>query len=86
MFRAARSRERACTSRRVTPVRASCVSWVAVFQQHGLHGPMSFSEDFYLEYQGLLLPRETHCAESLKFAQEFSFKDDDVVAVTYPKS
>ncbi|XP_038145861.1 sulfotransferase family 2, cytosolic sulfotransferase 3 isoform X1 [Cyprinodon tularosa] len=47
---------------------------------------MPSSEDFYLEYQGLLLPRETHCTESLKFAQEFIFNDDDVVAVTYPKS
>uniref|UniRef100_A0A3B3WJL5 Uncharacterized protein n=1 Tax=Poecilia mexicana TaxID=48701 RepID=A0A3B3WJL5_9TELE len=40
----------------------------------------------YLEYQGLLFPRETHSAESLKFAQEFTLKDDDVLAVTYPKS
>lgn len=43
-------------------------------------------EEMYVEYQGLLLPAETHSAESLKFAQQFTFKDDDVIAVTYPKS
>lgn len=42
--------------------------------------------DLYLKYQGLLLPSETHSAKSLKFAEEFNLKDDDVVAVTYPKS
>ncbi|XP_041648832.1 sulfotransferase 2B1-like [Cheilinus undulatus] len=44
------------------------------------------SEEMYLLYQGFLLPKETHSLESLKFAQEFTFKDDDVVAVLYPKS
>ncbi|XP_008430281.1 sulfotransferase family 2, cytosolic sulfotransferase 3 isoform X1 [Poecilia reticulata] len=47
---------------------------------------MPSSEELYLEYQGLLFPRETHSAESLKFAQEFTLKDDDVLSVTYPKS
>ena len=40
----------------------------------------------YLLYHGLLLPKETHSLESLKFVQDFTFKDDDVVTVTYPKS
>lgn len=44
------------------------------------------SEETFLLNQELLLPKETHSPESLKFAQEFAFKDDDVVAVTYPKS
>lgn len=47
---------------------------------------MSAAEKMYLLHHGLLLPRETHSTDSLKFAQEFRFKDDDVVAVTYPKS
>lgn len=44
------------------------------------------SEETYLQYRGLLLPRETHSSESLKFVQEFTFKDEDVIAVTHPKS
>ncbi|XP_069549203.1 sulfotransferase family 2, cytosolic sulfotransferase 3 isoform X1 [Brachyistius frenatus] len=44
------------------------------------------SSDMYFLHHGLLFPRETHSSESLKFAHEFKFKDDDVVAVTYPKS
>ncbi|KAF6714419.1 Sulfotransferase family cytosolic 2B member 1 [Oryzias melastigma] len=47
---------------------------------------MSLSKEFYIEYEGLLLPTETHSLASVKFAQEFHFKDDDVIAVTYPKS
>lgn len=44
------------------------------------------SKEMYLLHHGLKLPKETHDLESLKFAQEFTFKDEDVVAVTYPKS
>lgn len=44
------------------------------------------SEEMYFTYNGLLLPSETHSLESLKFADEFTFKDDDVVAATYPKT
>lgn len=44
------------------------------------------SSELYTSFHGLLLPKETHSAESLRFAQEFSFQDNDVVAVTYPKS
>ncbi|XP_008296989.1 sulfotransferase family 2, cytosolic sulfotransferase 3 isoform X1 [Stegastes partitus] len=46
---------------------------------------MSSIEKMFMLY-GLPLPRETHSVDSLKFAQDFKFKDDDVVAVTYPKS
>ncbi|KAK2844251.1 hypothetical protein Q5P01_010910 [Channa striata] len=44
------------------------------------------SSEMYMLYGGILLPRETHSSESLEFAQGFSFKDDDVLLVTYPKS
>lgn len=39
-----------------------------------------------LLYHGLLLPKETHSQESLDYMQKLTFKDDDVVGVTYPKS
>lgn len=44
------------------------------------------SQQMYLNYEGFILPCETHSTESLKFAREFTFKDDDVLVVTYPKS
>lgn len=44
------------------------------------------AQDLSIQFHGLFLPKETHSEDSLKFAQEFSFKDDDVLAVTYPKS
>ncbi|XP_041648833.1 sulfotransferase 2B1-like [Cheilinus undulatus] len=44
------------------------------------------SEEMHVLYQGILLPKENFSLESLKFAQEFTFKDDDVVAALYPKS
>ncbi|XP_074510901.1 sulfotransferase family 2, cytosolic sulfotransferase 3 [Sebastes fasciatus] len=44
------------------------------------------SEEMYLQYRGLMVPKETHSLESLKFAEEFTFKDEDVTAVVYPKS
>ncbi|KAG7474461.1 sulfotransferase family cytosolic 2B member 1-like isoform X1 [Solea senegalensis] len=47
---------------------------------------MSAIEEMYFLDHGYMFPTETHCAASLKFAQEFAFQDDDVVAVTYPKS
>ncbi|XP_019220618.1 sulfotransferase family cytosolic 2B member 1 isoform X2 [Oreochromis niloticus] len=47
---------------------------------------MSLSEEMYLRYHGLIVPKETHSYESLEFAQGFKFEDDDVLAVTYPKS
>ncbi|KAL6108870.1 uncharacterized protein ACO6RY_12125 [Pungitius sinensis] len=44
------------------------------------------SEEKYMRYNGLMLPTLTHSPESLKFAHEFAFKDEDVVAAVYPKS
>lgn len=38
-------------------------------------------------HHGLMFPKETHSQESLTyFAQQFTFQDDDAIAVTYPKS
>ncbi|KAM4633223.1 sulfotransferase 2B1-like [Polymixia lowei] len=47
---------------------------------------MTTSDGKYLLYHGLLLPKETHTTDSLKFAQELKFHDDDILTVTYPKS
>lgn len=44
------------------------------------------AEELSIQYHGRLLPKETHSPDSLKFAQDFKFKDDDVLSVTYPKS
>lgn len=44
------------------------------------------TEEMFLSFHGLMLPKETHDLESLKFAQDFTLKDSDVLAVTYPKS
>ncbi|KAI3360782.1 hypothetical protein L3Q82_013022, partial [Scortum barcoo] len=44
------------------------------------------SEEMYLQYRGLPVPKETHSLNSLKFAEEFTFRDEDILAVTYPKS
>ncbi|XP_061919503.1 sulfotransferase 2B1-like [Entelurus aequoreus] len=44
------------------------------------------AEDLYFMHHGLMLPKETHCQESLAFAQDFLFEDNDAIAVTYPKS
>ncbi|XP_066575319.1 sulfotransferase family 2, cytosolic sulfotransferase 3 isoform X2 [Amia ocellicauda] len=40
----------------------------------------------YLLYHGLLLPSIAHTPESLRYAEEFQFHKDDILAVTYPKS
>ncbi|CAN9514062.1 unnamed protein product [Ophioblennius macclurei] len=47
---------------------------------------MSSSGELYLLHQDIMCPKETHSEQSIKFSQEFTFKDDDVIAVTYPKS
>ncbi|XP_076136866.1 sulfotransferase 2B1-like isoform X1 [Alosa pseudoharengus] len=40
----------------------------------------------YIVYHGLLCPKETHSLDSLKYFEEFNVRDDDVIAITYPKS
>lgn len=42
--------------------------------------------DLYVLYHGLMLPKITHTDESLNYLQNFQVKDDDIFAVTYPKS
>ncbi|XP_039598916.1 sulfotransferase 2B1-like [Polypterus senegalus] len=44
------------------------------------------NESKYLLFKGLLVPKICHTPESLKYAEEFCVRDDDVFAVTYPKS
>lgn len=43
-------------------------------------------EGKYLVYHGLLLPKETHNEDSLKYATELQIRDDDIFVLTYPKS
>uniref|UniRef100_A0A673AMV3 Sulfotransferase n=1 Tax=Sphaeramia orbicularis TaxID=375764 RepID=A0A673AMV3_9TELE len=40
----------------------------------------------YTVYKGVYVPTHLHPAESLKFYEEFSFRPDDIIIVTYPKS
>lgn len=40
----------------------------------------------YIHYRGIMVPPIAHTEESLEYAQNFSVKDTDVFAVTYPKS
>ncbi|KAL2084470.1 hypothetical protein ACEWY4_019988 [Coilia grayii] len=43
-------------------------------------------EGKYIKYHGLLCPKETHSEDSLKYLEGFNMRDDDVIAITYPKS
>ncbi|XP_032430801.1 sulfotransferase family 2, cytosolic sulfotransferase 2 isoform X1 [Xiphophorus hellerii] len=42
--------------------------------------------DLYTLYKGVYVPTAVHTPESLKYYEEFTFRPDDVVIVTYPKS
>ncbi|KAJ8413621.1 hypothetical protein AAFF_G00081280 [Aldrovandia affinis] len=42
--------------------------------------------ELYSEYKGVYLPKLLHPPESLNFLEEFNFRRDDIVVVTYPKS
>ncbi|XP_036403749.1 sulfotransferase 2B1-like [Megalops cyprinoides] len=42
--------------------------------------------ELYSEYKGVYVPKLLHPPESLKFLEEFTFRHDDVIVVTYPKS
>ncbi|XP_028836819.1 sulfotransferase family cytosolic 2B member 1-like [Denticeps clupeoides] len=46
----------------------------------------TMADDKYLVYHGLMLPKIVHSEESLKHFETFEFRDDDVLALTYPKS
>uniref|UniRef100_A0A8C9SX34 Sulfotransferase n=1 Tax=Scleropages formosus TaxID=113540 RepID=A0A8C9SX34_SCLFO len=42
--------------------------------------------ELYLQYKGVFVPKLVHSPESLQFFEEFTFRHDDIIAVTYPKS
>ncbi|XP_041819067.1 sulfotransferase 2B1-like [Chelmon rostratus] len=42
--------------------------------------------EFYTVYKGVWMAARTHPPESLKYFEEFSFRSDDIIIVTYPKS
>ncbi|XP_072229494.1 sulfotransferase 2B1-like isoform X1 [Leuresthes tenuis] len=42
--------------------------------------------ELYMPYKGVYLPSVIHSPESLKYYEEFTFRPDDIVTVTYPKS
>ncbi|KAM4526529.1 sulfotransferase 2B1-like isoform 1-T1 [Fundulus diaphanus] len=42
--------------------------------------------NLYTLYKGVYVPNGIHTPESLKYCEEFTFRPDDVVIATYPKS
>uniref|UniRef100_A0A3Q3JRJ4 Sulfotransferase n=1 Tax=Monopterus albus TaxID=43700 RepID=A0A3Q3JRJ4_MONAL len=42
--------------------------------------------ELYTLYKGVYLPTHVHSPQSLKYFEEFTFRPDDIVIVTYPKS
>ncbi|KAI4893835.1 hypothetical protein NFI96_020824 [Prochilodus magdalenae] len=44
------------------------------------------SEALYCYYHGLAMPKIAHSEESLEYFQAFKVEDEDIFAVTYPKS
>lgn len=42
--------------------------------------------ELYTIYRGIYIPKYWHSAESLKYFKEFSFRPDDIIIATYPKS
>ncbi|XP_035590315.1 sulfotransferase 2B1-like isoform X2 [Oncorhynchus keta] len=42
--------------------------------------------ELYTEYKGVYLPTYLHPQGSLKYYEEFTFRHDDILIVTYPKS
>ncbi|XP_041819107.1 sulfotransferase 2B1-like [Chelmon rostratus] len=42
--------------------------------------------EFYTVYKGVWMAARVHPPESLKYFEEFSFRSDDIIIVTYPKS
>ncbi len=42
--------------------------------------------ELYSVYKGVYVPTHLHPSESLKYCEEFTFRPDDILIVTYPKS
>ncbi|XP_070783036.1 sulfotransferase family 2, cytosolic sulfotransferase 2 [Enoplosus armatus] len=42
--------------------------------------------ELYTLYKGVYIPSSLHSPQSLKFCEEFTFRPEDIVIVTYPKS
>lgn len=42
--------------------------------------------ELYTVYKGVYVPTAIHTPESLRYYEEFTFRPDDVVIITYPKS
>lgn len=40
----------------------------------------------YIDYHGLMFPKESHNEKSLEYFEKFNLNDDDLIAITYPKS
>ncbi|KAJ4942006.1 hypothetical protein JOQ06_011877 [Pogonophryne albipinna] len=43
-------------------------------------------EELYTVYKGVYLVSSVHTPESLKYFEEFAFRQDDIIIVTYPRS
>lgn len=42
--------------------------------------------ELYSIYKGVYVPKHIHPPECLKYYEEFNFRQDDILIVTYPKS
>ncbi|XP_060795616.1 sulfotransferase 2B1-like [Neoarius graeffei] len=42
--------------------------------------------DLYAEYKGVYVPVHLHTPDSLKYYEDFTFRSDDILIITYPKS